>query len=905
MKNNRIFALTALLLAACQIGDGFEDYYGGGGGPTIGGLDVTSENGTIGGGTLRISGSNFGDDPAAITVVFGSQNAVVVSADGSSVEIIVPRGPIEGGAVDIVVGTERGQSRLKGGYFYDADGPDVEGFYDGQIGYVAVTNDTLSCMGGIGHPSEAWFCQNSPMTGVAGVEGKSELLKFLFPRVGAPYTGYRGGWGGTTDFAWNEWKFLAPPQDINTFDLEDLYSNLRHEVKNFKLRNPALQGTDWCSDLSGIAQYPVNGGVWNTVDAEGNTVEEEFEGFDLAGPVTSLLTNAQDQDGNCLPGAKRYDLGEMNFCQSADYNEPRSYQYEAEWPVGGTFFGTKDEAGEIVTDQPVEVVLDMPDAGVEGVSIRLPEYATFYGTSGFALDYLTLLGVSETNPSYSNLFSIVGFSPDCIDSNGDHSTTGDDVAAVWEWVPSTAELSTGGSIHAARSFVRVGATYVRLGWFGGAGATVKAVITVPDAYNVDPETGRSRLEMPASILYQFPSANFDIGYRFDPASGYVPGDWGDPARTDYGFIMMTAERITEYKIGTSLGGDVVFSYSTGDIGYLGLPLADSGYASWVNKVQDGENCGDCDDQDGDGWVDALDPDCLDEDAPVEDNHTFGDASCNDGEDNDGDGKIDADDPKCTSGGEAEGTCRDGEDNDGDGWADNKDPDCADGELEDNSTFGDTPCNDGVDNEGDGFADADDPECRRGDEFEGNCADGEDNDGDGWVDELDGECADPWSGDEVGVEDPGWGCSDGIDEDADGWADTSDPDCLTGADSELGFGTDECNDGVDNDGHGDIDAADLACFVDGATATEVPDGLRNDCIDGADNDGDLFVDAKDPGCEVNGYGNEAKDLPAGFPIPACYDGEDNDGDTLIDALDPDCLDVDGQPDGFITSEGVAP
>lgn len=58
------------------------------------------------------------------------------------------------------------------------------------------------------------------------------------------------------------------------------------------------------------------------------------------------------------------------------------------------------------------------------------------------------------------------------------------------------------------------------------------------------------------------------------------------------------------------------------------------------------------DDDGDGWVDELDPDCTDGGATEKGPGATG---CNDGKDNDGDGKIDAADPQCTSGSDDEVT----------------------------------------------------------------------------------------------------------------------------------------------------------------------------------------------------------------------------------------------------------
>jgi hypothetical protein len=62
----------------------------------------------------------------------------------------------------------------------------------------------------------------------------------------------------------------------------------------------------------------------------------------------------------------------------------------------------------------------------------------------------------------------------------------------------------------------------------------------------------------------------------------------------------------------------------------------------------GPDCEDGLDNDGDGWTDGDDPDCLEGTREIEYSWT----ACNDGRDNDGDGLVDSDD----------GDCRDGVDN---------------------------------------------------------------------------------------------------------------------------------------------------------------------------------------------------------------------------------------------------
>ncbi|MCP4676552.1 MAG: WD40 repeat domain-containing protein [Deltaproteobacteria bacterium] len=59
----------------------------------------------------------------------------------------------------------------------------------------------------------------------------------------------------------------------------------------------------------------------------------------------------------------------------------------------------------------------------------------------------------------------------------------------------------------------------------------------------------------------------------------------------------------------------------------------------------GETCADGIDNDGDGWLDAKDPDCADGEREI----GFGETECNDGMDNDHDGYEDAADPECLDG----------------------------------------------------------------------------------------------------------------------------------------------------------------------------------------------------------------------------------------------------------------
>ena len=271
------------------------------------------------------------------------------------------------------------------------------------------------------------------------------------------------------------------------------------------------------------------------------------------------------------------------------------------------------------------------------------------------------------------------------------------------------------------------------------------------------------------------------------------------------------------------------------------------------------DCGDGLDNDCDGLIDCLDPDCLG-------NESTGDGNCDDLCDNDSDGCTDAVDSGC-GGTETvctlgdgvdddcdglidcadddcdetpEVTCDDGCDNDGDGCIDGVDSDC--GGIETVCTFGD-----GVDDDCDGLLDCDDDDCAESPEV--SCADGCDNDGDGCIDAADSDCG--------GIETT-CDVTDLVDDDCDGLLDCADDDCDETPEVS-------CADGCDNDGDGCIDAADSDC---GGTETTCDFG------DGTDDDCDGLLDCDDDDCDES-------------PEVSCADGCDNDGDGCIDAADSDC------------------
>jgi hypothetical protein len=286
-----------------------------------------------------------------------------------------------------------------------------------------------------------------------------------------------------------------------------------------------------------------------------------------------------------------------------------------------------------------------------------------------------------------------------------------------------------------------------------------------------------------------------------------------------------------------------------------------------------EDCGDERDNDGDGFVDCNDADCVADPGCAGRRET----ACGDGADNDGDGLIDCADPNCDGVGACEvveASCDDGVDNDGDGFADCNDADCAgltvcQGRVE-------TACDDGADDDGDGLVDCADPNCDgvgTCEAVEASCDDDLDNDGDGEVDCADADCAGVAPCDVYETV-----CNDGLDDEGDGDIDCADSDC-TGS-VYCGYPETRCDDGLDNDGDGLTDCADPHCVgLDDCESPEVS------CDDGFDNDADGDLDCADPDCDGVGGCEQ--------PEATCDDGLDNDADGDLDCADPDC---DGDPCG---------
>lgn len=817
-----LLAFLPGMLTACQLfSSPFDEYYGDGSAPTISAVEPVSSVGNVGGEIVTISGSNFGKEPKAVLVMFGNSNAQIVSLSDNEIQVRAPRGPLSGGAVDVKVGTAGGQSRADDGFEYQ-----VNRELDQELAYIAVSNDYFSCYAGAGSPVRQG-CETFAYSGYTGLEGYSEFLEYAFPRLHTSQLGSKGGFAGNHDESPGRWTVENPPHDINTFDLEGLYEDRRINIGEFFLRNDELDGEQYCVNENEFASYTYPGGV-------------ESDGTYF--PPSTLSYSGDLTDSECdASRSVEYDIDEVRFCQVQDYNEPYKYAYESDWPVGAYFFTNDKDWSDLDDLGPVEIEVHLPGiadengigAGDEFAKLTLPEYSVFtaYRGSGTSGDDVQGLFLQKA----------------CDDTNGDGAFTLDDALVRWEWTPSSFEQEITdrasaqyGDVTSVRTYVRATLSLFTLGWLGGEGTPLRATITVEDDHNFDPETGVSYLELPAGVIYQFPTTFDDLGLESGPGGVGTTMQWGQPNRADYGYTVAAMERVTEYTIKAKVDGregDIVFAYSTGD---MGLVNSSSGF---VNPL-DEDSCNNCVDDDGDGWADQDDPDCTEPRpgqgaVPSEDRFAEGLYSCNDGQDNDNDGLIDADDDDCEDG-------RDGE----------------------------TNCFDGIDNDTDGYVDAEDGEC-----------------------DLDRG----GSGFELGDDDASWVCADGLDNDADGWTDLDDPDCESTADVETGFGDTPCNDGIDNDGHGDIDSADPTCArLGGAGESEDPN-FRGDCTDATDNDGDGYVDGNDPDCEQSPYNREDELFSSDAAAPACYNGVDDDADGYVDAADPGCVNLSGDPDGYTPDE----
>jgi len=822
---SKLLSLTAMLALTAGCADvSFTDYYpnDGADGPSVDEISPTSEAGSWGGQTVTITGSGFGETENLLLI--SQHNVEIVSWSDSEIVAISPDGPITGGKTGVLVATAEGWDELgdeddESGYVYDmAELSDAS--YDGENGYILLQNFYNSCYGGLSADSiPGAGCETISYIGQSGLDGTAEFYKLVYPRVHTTGAGFVSG--GLP--VGNEWRVAAGSGAATAFPSG--IDDLRERIGSFTMVNEEWAGVDQCVDL------------------ENGT------------PV---------KDTQCGPGTRKYDIGEVQFCEDVDASDGANYTYLADYPVDHDFFsGATPLTGGTV-------VFDSDDNRIDGLELTFPP---------------PLIIDAEAGVGDEEVWMVSGELASCPDTTGDGEALLNEPGLIVTWDPIPDPDSIGGQCDTsdcevtAASFVQISMSYLNMGWFGGEGAGVIADIVVDD------QSGR--VTVPNDVLYQFPTPNSAwSNSNQTTGTGYL-----GTVESNAAFVVLEFTRITDYRIDDGEGNVTVVSYVTGDFTF----------PAWTNPAESGDDCGDCLDGDADGWTDDRDPDCatgIGGNGDVEDD-TNTDFTCNDGLDNDGDGLIDADDvDQCVNGWDGETTCGDGIDNDGDGWTDGLDGECPEGDAfaseigEDDVAW---TCSDGLDNDGDGWFDADDPGCADGTGFE--------DDGFGTNE-----------------------CNDGIDnDDIDDLVDAEDPYCMSEgatAETETAIRLSQCTDGVDNDGDGMTDEYDPDCefspptrettdFMDPEDAAQPWFGHGLQCYDGLDNDGDGAVDGADASCwdPANTYGSY---LVNGFISDeatdhgtTCSDGIDTDGDGWIDGLDPDCVVGDAAKQEEVTDTSSTP
>lgn len=696
-----IVALLSLpfgLVGCAVLSNDTTSYYGEGWDPPeVSGLSVTSEVGNLGGGTLVISGSGFGDDPAQVLVQFGDESAEVLAVADGQVTVEVPPGPITGGAVQIRVATPTGFTASEQTYTYE-----LGDLYDREVAYVQVNNYWESCYGGLSDRlDDEWGglgCNTIAYIGTTGIEGTATALNFAYPRFHAENIGFFTS--GATMQGGDGWSIQRPAP----FPYAAMIDDLHEDIGDIVLHNEKQAGETFCADLDDMAVYYYGGGI---------------EGYEDPVAVGGEAYPGGRTRDTCEEGTVAYPLDELRFCSSSDAEGVPDYVYRADWPVAESFFEAGGRGNE---KKPVDIVMDAPGAGISGQALALPEPLIVYGVEGFE-------PITDEEGTLNDIWSLSPLQG-CFDDDGNGEKLNDN-ALTLSWTPSEAELTPAGDVvKDARTYVRITLTQTGYGWLGISGFPMRATLTVDDKANWDRATGLSSVQIPAEVLYQIPTS------IQPPSSGFSSlADPGEP----WAFLMITVERVTEYRLESeTLGGDVVFAYVTGDFGFF----------DWTNPT-DADACHNCLDDDGDGWTDADDPDC---EGGAEETGR-GDTACNDGIDNDGDGDEDAQDADCADGEDDDETdCDDELDNDDDGYLDTADPGCQGGGNEADDPGTGSGCTDGADEDGDGWIDAADPDCATGTDEIGfgttQCNDGTDNDADSSTDSADPECADAADDDEA-------------------------------------------------------------------------------------------------------------------------------------------------------------
>lgn len=512
--------------------------------PSLASLSRSGEVGNVGGAEVELSGEGFGVDPDEVLVIFGDHNAEILSMEDSRLRVKVPPGPLSGGAVDVRVATGTGFALLGGGYTYD-----VGRISDGESAYVQVNNYWESCLGGLSSRLDDAYgsllgglCETIVYNGVAGIGGSSAGYSFVYPRIHAPAVGYYS----SGDLAGADWVVERPGALSFPSGVDDLHE----DIGPVTLHNPFFAGDGedaiWCADLGALAGYRYGGGA---EEAPAPATVYPADPYVVGGHAGACTEEEDTGVGRHVA----YDMTQLRFCTTTDGAGAPGHVYEADWPVVENFFMANRR-----NPKPVEVTVDIPDVGVLGQPLVLPESILVRAGQGFE-------ALSDDEEANADLWAL-GELSGCFDDDGNGEQL-DDVAITFSWTPSTADLPSAGTgaVSDSITWVRVSITEIAYNWLGPMSYPVRATVTVPDDLGYSAETGLSTIEIPASVLYQFPTVRFP-----DDAGGALL----DPGTGDWGFLMVTVDRVTEYTLTPPLGGEIVFAYATGDIGVF----------SWTNPV---------------------------------------------------------------------------------------------------------------------------------------------------------------------------------------------------------------------------------------------------------------------------------------------------------------------------------
>ena len=649
-------------------------------------------------------------------------------------------------------------------------------------------------------------CLDFAYLGYTGITGAAEFLDFVYPRFHTPLTGF---WGGA-DVS-DTWKVEVPDVAQFTEWIDDLHQS---GISSFTLTNPALSEDTYCADYNALASTYWGGGIIDgehyapitLIESDSTATSPSYvpDGAPLRAQP-GLNDDCLDRDDQPVAGQQSIAMDTLEYCLPPAVEGEEGTSYQADWIANANFFAVPSGRG-LDGDVPVEVVLDVADAGISDVSLVRPEPAIFRGTEGFA--------VASGTEAQQTLWGGTALDA-CFDDDADGNTTLDETALRWEWEPSSytpEELlalvqskNPDGVVKDVQIKVRASLVYGAFSWLSLESNAMRASIEVDDSAGA--------IDLPVSVLYQFPSITASWGN--DSFGRYR---WGNYDVVNYGLIIFTMDRVVEYRIASKLGGDVVFAYINSDLGFTG----------WSHPMDAGD-CGDCLDGDGDGWADADDPDCITGDAEV----GVSDVGCNDGLDNDDDNKVDREDSDCVTADAEESNCSDGRDNDRDGLIDAEDCECLAGKPELGEDDPDAACCNGADDDADGWVDQEDPDCGTAGAEVGfgttACNNGLDDDGNGDIDFADPYCWDRDALEDTEAPSLRGDCDDAADNDADGYTDGNDPDCdyrasniedVTFRDPAEYPATATCYDGLDNDADGNTDAIDPDCV----NADGVPSGF---------------------------------------------------------------------------------